>query len=241
MSLIPLLLLLAASEHEKKNGAAARGGGSGPKWPSTSHHPPHSMQAPGMPAAPAAPPEPTPADHARSEERHSEPKKTHAESTTTHHDDATHLHDLHNAPPEPAPAGQHVEQHAQPAPRSWGTPRSYRDIVPGITLPKQHPAAPAPRPTTRTDREAVSVASAQKLLVKLGWRGDLTTKGPVIPELEDGEYGPITHRDWAQSANKRGLDPTFERIGPNTVRVNPATFAALQRVAGGGVSGIYIP
>jgi hypothetical protein len=111
-------------------------------------------------------------------------------------------------------------------------------------MPVQHITARPPRKRhTRAashDDGSRSVAKVQSILRGMGWKGDLKTSGPLSPALTDGEFGPVTRRDWQQSANKRGLDPTFERLGPNTVRVSPATYAALSKLSG-GVAGIYIP
>lgn len=77
----------------------------------------------------------------------------------------------------------------------------------------------------------VAVSDAQRILVGLGWRGHLTTSGPLHPELKDGEFGPVTADDWAQSARKRGLDPTFARVGPTTAHVDRKTYETLKQVA----------
>jgi hypothetical protein len=64
----------------------------------------------------------------------------------------------------------------------------------------------------------------------------------VSPDLTDGLYGPVTALDWAQSANKRGLNPAIVRLGPNRAHVDPATMGELQRLASASVVGsIYIP
>jgi hypothetical protein len=102
------------------------------------------------------------------------------------------------------------------------------------SLPELHAAPPEPAAATTAETPppaGTSVASVQRILVGLGWRGHLTTQGALQPSLTDGEYGPVTHDDWQQSARKRGLDPAFERLGPNTVEVNPDTYAALRELA----------
>jgi len=91
------------------------------------------------------------------------------------------------------------------------------------------------------------IAELQHILIGLGWRGNLTTSGPLSPALQDGLYGPITRADWEQSAKKRNLDPTFERVTGQTAHVDPDTYDALKALARskGGVVGarrkMYIP
>jgi hypothetical protein len=242
MSLVPLVLLYLARGGAK--GAQRKKGHHGPHWPAPHHATPkkHSHKLPRVPEVPPMKPmhhesahekHETPAEHAHAEDRHvdvhrAEPVEHHA----THHDHATHLHTLHEHGAEPAHASEHVEQHQ--APRKRKRKRVTR-------LPVQHITARAPADIDAAGN--ANVSALQRVLVKLGWRGHLTTKGALSSKLTDGEYGATTHDDWMQSAHKRNLDPLIERIGPNTARVNPKTYAVLKSAAAAksSVSGIRIP
>lgn len=90
---------------------------------------------------------------------------------------------------------------------------------------------PAPAPSTAGNLFVTSVASVQDILVRLGWRGDNTTSGPISKKLTDGEYGETTAKNWVRSANKRKLNNTIERVDGYTVRVDQNTFLQLKAVA----------
>jgi len=100
--------------------------------------------------------------------------------------------------------------------------------------PLTHAAAPVQHHAKHTRKAGpgdVRVRQLQKILVALGWRGDATTSGPLIPALQDGLYGPITRRNWQRSARKRNLDTTFARINGKWAHVSLATYKALLAVA----------
>lgn len=200
------------------------------KWPTVKHPPPRKLGIPDMPPMPAMPHEKAhdnPAEEAKASDHSAD---VHKPSVVTHHADATSHATAPTAVHHDASAP--VEQHAKP----HVTTLPIQHIR--IPLFKSSPRAAKPAPVS-VARGDVSIEQTQKILRDLGWKGHLTTKGPVSRDLTDGLYGPTTHDDWVQSANKRGLDPRFDRLGPKSVRVNPDTLAALKRVT--GVSGIYIP
>ena len=93
----------------------------------------------------------------------------------------------------------------------------------------------APKPGTSQkpagNSLTTSVASVQDILIRLGWRGDNLTSGPISPKLTDGEYGSMTANNWIRSANKRKLVNTITRVDGYTVRVDEKTFLELKAVA----------
>lgn len=103
--------------------------------------------------------------------------------------------------------------------------------------PIAQPSTPTPvtkAPPKPAGKEYVSTTAAvQDILVRLGWRGKLTTQGPVQKALTDGQYGGTTAANWAQSANKRKLDPAIKKVAADgsTVAVNESTFYALKALA----------
>lgn len=66
----------------------------------------------------------------------------------------------------------------------------------------------------------VLVADAQRIAITLGQS--------LKP---DGLFGPKTAGAWATLARKRGLEPSFVRIGPRTASVDAHTLAALHAAA----------
>ncbi len=234
----PLLLLLGLkalgdSSPSSSRATTTRRTRSAHKWPTPRHAP--ALKMPSLPPMPHEAPDDhaTPADHAQGGDEAPPAPEQHDSAGTDATDHGEHLSDLHAHPHEPAHAAQHVEQHARPQ-------HTVRDYAPNTPVRRVR-ARPAPRPRPAPgDSGDRTVASLQRVLVALGWTGRLTTKGAVQPSLKDGLCGPVTFDDWAQSARKRGLDPTIVRMAPNVARVNPATFAALSR-AGGGVSGLRLP
>jgi hypothetical protein len=179
-----------------------------PEWPSTKHPPPQkaperSAQKTQRPAD-HTPAHNAPVHHEAVDPVHSAPvhhAAVHPASSAIHDAQSELLSQLHSAPPEPAPAGSSVQDHAQGG--------------------------------------EYDIAELQAILRKLGWRGRLTTSGPIQPALTDGLWGPATHDNWVQSANKRKLDPTIVRITGQTAHVHPSTYAALKRVAtAAGVVGV---
>lgn len=216
MNAVPLLLLYMFSKRE--------GRGAEPRYPSP-HHPPPRRARHALP------------HHAASHAHHSE----HAaeQHQATHH--ATHspagkpFHNLDFSHANPADDSQlhHATRRAKPR----GKPFKSLDF--SHAAEPQHDAAPPPvhheePPAPETNDAPAAgydIARLQRILVGLGWRGHLTTKGSVSPLLQDGLYGPVTHDDWQQSAHKRGLDTTFVRLGPRTAQVDDHTFEVLRDVA----------
>ena len=199
------------------------------KWPGRKHPPPARIM-PGMPAAPAMKSE-EPANQVDEKDHHEEKHEGPGNVRFVHRDDVQPVEDLHTHHEVPTDANAHVEEHHE-ARKPRHRPR--RRV---IKMPVQRIVA---RPQSAPGD--ANVADLQRILVGLGWRGRLTTKGPVSPDLTDGLYGPVTALDWAQSANKRGLNPAIVRLGPNRAHVDPATMGELQRLASASVVGsIYIP
>jgi type II secretory pathway pseudopilin PulG len=91
--------------------------------------------------------------------------------------------------------------------------------------------APSPAPNPAGNAFVTSVASVQDILVRLGWKGKLTTTGALSKDLTDGLFGSATVANWQQSANKRKLDPKIARDSATTVAVSQATFLALKSLA----------
>lgn len=254
MSILPLVLLYLANQ--KSGGAKKSAVKAAPKWPTPRTHPTPPRRVPALPPMPPMPHEKaaakkaTPAEHAAAEEHHVETHRAEPHTTAAHKDSATALHNIQQRAPAPAHAAQHVERHARPTViRTSAPPAVTRLPAHKVKHKRKHKKKRKPTPAAAQTSAAspepgvVSVANTQKILVKLGWRGDLTTQGALSTALNDGEYGPVTARDWAQSANKRGLDPTYTRLGPNTAGVNPQTYDTLKTVAFGSaaISGIRIP
>jgi hypothetical protein len=148
---------------------------------------------------------------------HEEPK--HVEHTTVHHD---RPHVVHHRP-----------THTYAAPPSFAQPAPHDAQTTPISDLHEAPPAPESADSGINTHAAgeYDIAELQAIERNLGWRGHLTTKGALSPLLTDGEYGPVTRDNWAQSANNRKLDPMFERTGPNTAQVNPDTYAQLKSVA----------
>lgn len=228
MSALPLLLLLAAAKDQPRRSSGKKA----PRWPSSRHHPPHHVPAM-QPMQPMVHEKPAhehkaPAHDVHAAERHDLHEDTHHTAPAVHHvhrDHATPVHKVPHEVHEPPPAAKHVEEHHKAPKRQ-----------------QQRAATPGDK----------SVADVQRVLVALGWRGHLTTKGPLSKDLTDGlapldwpEQPSVTADDWVQSARKRGLDTTFARVSSKVVHVNPATFRALQQVAqsksGAAVAGFRIP
>lgn len=239
-SLGPLLLLwLLGRGH----------GGSQPSWPSRKSPPPRK------------------ASHARARAKPS--SSTHAAAThaaATHPAAAQAAHAVHHAAaPDHAP-----HDHAMPVHTEHDSSEKGPDLTalnfglrPAARRAAHHaPAEHAAAADTHTAEPPspaegqYSVANVQAILRALGWRGHLTTRGPLSPDLTDGlspkyeDQPSVTRDDWQQSARKRGLDPTFIRVDSVTVHVDPETYATLRDVArsmGGNVVGIgrgrriYIP
>lgn len=150
----------------------------------------------------------------------------------------------------PAPRHHYARHHSAPHPRD-------QDASPSEDLHDVHEAPPEPTPAESTIVPGeMSVASVQSVLRGLGWTGGTRDQsgwhGRTVTStnselLSDGEFGPLTVDCWERSATKRNLDPVIERVGPNTARVDPDTYAALRSVArqSGAVVGrgrkLYMP
>lgn len=223
------------------------------KWPAQHEAP----AIPEMPALPEMPHErktkakrkgkhkrkPTPAEQAHTTDVVSE-TQTHVTEESAHEDSGDHLADIAD---QLKSAAEHVQAHddepvvtEQPVPkhRPKRRPRGRHKRGHVTTMPTQVITSEQPV----ADTGGRSVADIQAILRGLGWTGHLTTKGSVQNILRDGLFGPATHDDWQQSANKRRLDPTMERTGPDTARVSVDTYNALKAIAKPGVSGsVYIP
>lgn len=207
-----------------------------PTWPSRKHPPPRKAT---HPAAKRAAAKQSAAKHVA---------RTHPAASQA----AQAVH--HAAAPEHAPHDHAMPVHTEHDSTERGPDLSALNFQ---MAPQHRPAAAhhahvAPPPAASTaDTDTAeppapgegeySVDQVQRILVSLGWRGHLTTKGALQPELTDGLFGPVTSDDWQQSARKRGLDPTFVRLGPRSVHVVPETYRTLRDVArsmGGNVVGI---
>lgn len=247
MNILPLAVLWwlsrkkGASHHPAHRAThhAAHTAKHGPKWPSPKDPPP--KRAPARHTAPA----PHKAPHRKPQPAHHEPtlhdhndigptithkpvQREHVEHTVVH--DQPHV--VHHAPIHHASSPVHDAQTQ--------------------LLSDLHNEPPAPA-TAANDVEQHAhdgeypIAHLQKILVGLGWRGDNTTSGPIVPALKDGLYGPVTHGDWQRSAVKRNLDPSFDRVSSTVARVDPDTYATLKALAvsKGAVVGarrrMYIP
>jgi hypothetical protein len=229
--ILGLGILTALSQSGKKKKRRAKG----KKWPDVRHPPRRRMSLPKMEPMPPATPSDngSPADDAKAADNHGDVHKT--EITDTKGDDASPFGSFAKVVKQARAfrkrmsAAKPVEHHqdVQHTPRR--DPRT-----------RPAPARPTPGRNSSGDNGRRSVAQAQSVLRGLGWRGAGTTKGPVQKSMTDGLYGPATAGNWKQSARKRGLDPTFTRLGPRDVMVNPKTFAALSKLSG-TVSGIHIP
>lgn len=116
-----------------------------------------------------------------------------------------------------------------------GAPPAPADVPPTAVAPvvPLRTSEPMPEPAAASAPEpfAVSIATIQRILVGLGWRGHGTTHGALQPELTDGLWGPVTRDDWQTSAHTHGVDPTIERLGPETAHVDPDAYAALRSLA----------
>lgn len=244
--LLGLLFLYAARNGSSSaSSAPARRGkhkrGKRARWPGTKHPPPKTLSTPAtepMEKQPHETERATPAEDTRAADTKVD---THRNEPTEHaaHDanTADALHDVRDTPTD---AGKHVEQHQGGGKVTKLPVQHIRGRVKRKHKRKHAPAA--------ADDGTRSVASIQSVLRGLGWRGRLTMKGPVSRDLTDGEsplHWPAqpsaTFDDWQQSARKRKLDPSIERLGPNTARVNPDTYRALSAIAQPSVAGLYIP
>lgn len=76
-----------------------------------------------------------------------------------------------------------------------------------------------------------SVASAQDILVRLGWKSKGKTTGALSKDMTDGLFGSTLVANWQSSAQKRKLDAKISRDSGTTVLVNQATFLALKQLA----------
>jgi hypothetical protein len=228
MNAIPLLLLLLMSGKGGARGARE------PAWPSRRSPPPRrARHAPAHKNAARAARHEAPSTHPAA---HAEHAQEHAEHAAPH----DHTMPVQTEQGQPFKSLDFSQAHAEPA--HPGQP--YKNL--DFSHARAEPAHASTADTQTAEPPApnageYSVDAVQRILVALGWRGHLTTKGPLLDALTDGLYGPVTHDDWQQSANKRGLDATFVRLGPRSVHVDPATYDALRALAkdkGGNVVGI---
>lgn len=231
----------------------------------------HSGQQPAWPSRKSPPPRKATHPRAARKPKPSAKAATHAAAThaaATHPAAAQAVHAVHHqAEPEHAPHDHTMPVHTEHDSSEKGPDLSALNFGLRPTAAPRKPAhrrraqhaAAADTHTAEPPSPAegqYSVANVQSILRALGWRGHLTTHGPLSSDLTDGlapkyENEPsVTRDDWQQSARKRSLDPTFIRVDSTTVHVDPETYAALRDVArsmGGNVVGIgggrrvYIP
>jgi hypothetical protein len=111
---------------------------------------------------------------------------------------------------------------AKPTPMTLADVR--RKLAGTPTKPSMSPAGQKP---TSTALARVNIGQAQEVLVTLGAK-----------IASDGLFGPKTASAWKTAAQKRKLNPVFNRAAPNEAFVDPATFRALTAAAAAVRTGV---
>lgn len=124
----------------------------------------------------------------------------------------TPLHQLHNAPPAPAPAHAPPKAAAKPKPKVLTA--AVQRARSAVKLPSLNATLAS------TPAKQASVSELQAIVNSHG--GSLK---------RDGLYGPKTAAAWSALAKKRGLPATITRTGPKTAKVAVQTFDQLSMPA----------
>lgn len=146
---------------------------------------------------PASPP-PMPAFQARTTAPSADPSKS-----------STPLADLHNNPPQLAPA--YITNSKLPEKAKQAAISAFKKKSSSLLAQRFGFGAPAQPAAT-----SVSVASLQQILTSRGY-----------PLVRDGLYGPKTASAWTAAAKAKGLPPTIARVGPKIAKVVAQTYDAL--------------